>query len=254
MRNRQTKLRVRSYYRGEQRRRSIVAFLILLTCLLVAGSVDAALHQLTAQNRLTDKQNIEPFFEEMLKHALVAYANGDHEEAYQRLLPLAQQNIVDAQYYLASLHDHNRNALANSALAVYWYQRAAKLGHVSAQYNVGVAYANGDGVQTSIINAVRWWRLAAISGSVNAQFNLGIIYLRGEGIRHDPVEAVRWWGKAAEQGDPAAQYNLGALYANGQGVSRDVKTALSWWMRAAAQGFEQAIVALRDYHLPASAK
>jgi len=248
MHNRKNKLLAISRRGDWKYGRSIFSFLILLTCLVVAGSADAASHQKLDQQQMAVQQHVDPILAQMLKHALVDYANGRFEKAHQRLLPLAQQNIADAQYYLGTIYDDGRGVEISSSMAAYWYRRAAKLGHVSAQYNIGVAHASGDGVPQSIIDAVRWWRVAAISGSVNAQFNLGIMYLRGEGIRQDPIEAVRWWGKAAEQGDPAAQYNLGALYANGQGVSRDVKTALSLWTLAAAQGFEQAIVALRDYH------
>jgi len=255
MRNQQTKLLALSHRRDSKKRRSLFALLVLVSCLIVAGSVDAALHKQQAkQGQAFVEQDAAPLLTQMLKHALVAYANRNYDKAYQRLLPLAQQNIVDAQYYLATLYDDGRGVIASSAMAAYWYRRAAKLGHINAQYNIGVAHASGDGVQQSLVDAARWWRVAAISGSVNAQFNLGILYLRGDGIRHDPVEAVRWWSKAAEQGDPAAQYNLGALYVNGQGVSRDVKTALMWWTRAAAQGFPQAITALRDFHLPKQVK
>jgi len=249
MRNQKTTLRAISHRTDWKRFRSVVSFLILLTCLIVAGSIDAAIKSHGEQSRATTQSEVEPYYRQMLKYALVAYARGDHEKAYHRLLPLAQQDVVDAQYYLATLYDGGRGIVANSAMAAYWYRRAAKLGHVEAQYNIGVAHANGDGAQQSLVDAVRWWRAAAMSGNVNAQFNLGIMYLRGEGIRHDPSEAVHWWGKAAAQGDPAAQYNLGALYASGQGVLRDVNVALNWWTRAAAQGFEQAIVALRDYHV-----
>ena len=254
MSNQQTKLLAMSHRSDLKKRRSLFSFLILITCLIVAGSVDAALHQSGTQDRAISKQDADPLFTQMLKHSLVAYANGNYEKAYQRLLPLAQQNIADAQYYLATLYDDGRGVEGSSAMAAYWYRRAAKLGHINAQYNIGVAHASGDGVQQSLVDAVRWWRVAAISGSVNAQFNLGIVYLRGEGVRHDPVEAVHWWSKAAEQGDPAAQYNLGALYANGQGVTRDAKKAITWWTRAAAQGFKQAIIALRDYHSPKQVK
>ena len=254
MRNQHTKLLAISHRSDSKIRRSLFSFLVLLTFLIVAGSADAALHKQAMQSRAIVQQGEAPLLKQMLKHALAAYANRDYDKAYQRLLPLAQQDIVDAQYYLATLYDDGRGVIASSAMAAYWYRRAAKLGHINAQYNIGVAHASGDGVQQSMIDAVRWWRVAAISGSVNAQFNLGILYLRGEGIRQDPIEAVRWWSKAAEQGDPAAQYNLGALYVNGQGVSRDVKAALMWWTRSAAQGFQQAIAALRDYRLPKQVK
>lgn len=228
-------------------RRSILSFILLLSSLIIAGSVDAAMSSQASQNRLTAPSS-QKILQQMLDDAMFAYQSADYSTAYTRLSSLALQDIADAQYYLATLYDDGRGVDANSAMAAYWYRRAAKLGHINAQYNIGVAHANGDGVKKNMVDAVRWWRVAAISGSINAQFNLGIMYLKGEGIRRDATEAVHWWNKAAQQGDPAAQYNLGALYANGQGVSQNVNKALDWWERAAEQGFEQAIVALRDFH------
>jgi len=220
-------------------RRSLISFVLLLASLILAGSVDAA---------TSSARQSQPILQQMLNHALLAYKVTDYQTAFQRLNSLALQDVADAQYYLATLYDDGRGVEESPAMAAYWYRRAAKHGHVNAQYNIGVAHANGEGVQKNMVDAVRWWRVAAVHGSINAQFNLGIMYLKGEGIRRDASEAVHWWNKAAQQGDPAAQYNLGALYANGQGVSQDVNVALNWWARAAEQGFEQAIVALRDFH------
>ena len=41
----------------------------------------------------------------------------------------------------------------------------------------------------------------AKSGDLNAQFNLGIAYYKGEGIDQDTGQAVHWFRLAAEQGD-----------------------------------------------------
>jgi len=222
---------------------SILSLILLLASFVIAGSVDAAVSK-----TVTHSPQSQTIFQEMLKHALNAYQGADFQLAHNRLLPLALQDSVDAQYYLATLYDDGRGVEQNSAMAAFWFRRAAKQGHINAQYNIGVAHAHGEGVRQSMVDAVRWWRVAAVSGSIDAQFNLGIVYLKGQGIRHSATEAVHWWGKAAQQGDAAAQYNLGALYANGQGVSKNVDIALNWWSRAAEQGFEQAIVALRSYH------
>jgi len=241
------RLSVKTQQIGWKHRRSIFYFILLLASLTIAGSVDAAMLNKVSNHSINTSQS-QPLLAQMFKNAVSAYSETNFHLAYQRFSVLASHEVADAQYYLATLYDDGRGVEANPAMAVFWYRRAAKLGHVNAQYNIGVAHANGDGVQKNMIDAVRWWRVAAMSGSINAQFNLGIVYLKGKGIRRDPSEAVHWWNKAAQQGDPAAQYNLGALYANGQGVSKNVYTALDWWARAAEQGFEQAIVALRDFH------
>ena len=67
-----------------------------------------------------------------------------------------------------------------------------------------------------------------------AQSNLGVMYANGQGVPQDYAEAVKWYRKAAEQGDAAAQYNLGLMYANGQGVPQDYVQAYKWISIAAA--------------------
>ena len=120
-------------------------------------------------------------------------------------------------------------------------KKAAEQGHVGAQNNLGVMYANGDGVPEDDTKAVRWYRQAAEQGLALAQNNLGVMYSRGEGVPEDDTKAVRWTRQAAEQGLALAQFNLGVMYANGEGVPEDDIQAYAWISIAAAQGVENAI-------------
>jgi len=47
---------------------------------------------------------------------------------------------------------------------------------------------------------VQWYRKAAEQGFAKAQYNLGVKYANGQGVKRDHAEAVRWYRKAAEQG------------------------------------------------------
>ena len=80
----------------------------------------------------------------------------------------------------------------------------------------------------------------AKKGDALAQYNLGVMYANGQGVPKDEVEAVKWYRKASEQGDDLAQFNLGVKYANGQGVAKDEVEAYKWWLLAGAQGIEDA--------------
>ena len=64
-------------------------------------------------------------------------------------------------------------------------------------------------------------RQAAEQGDATAQFNLGLMYANGEGVPEDDAEAVRWYRMAAEQGLAIAQFNLGVKYDFGEGVPKD---------------------------------
>ncbi len=70
---------------------------------------------------------------------------------------------------------------------------------------------------------VSWFRKAAELGDQNAQFNLGVFYGKGRGVEQDYEAAIFWYRKAAEQGDPSAQCNLGVLY--GKGLASGAPTA-----------------------------
>ena len=48
--------------------------------------------------------------------------------------------------------------------------------------------------------AVRWYRLAAEQGVPDAQFNLGIMYADGEGVPQDNATAYMWLNLATASG------------------------------------------------------
>ena len=88
--------------------------------------------------------------------------------------------------------------------------------------------------------AFKLYSKVAEQGDADAQFNLGVMYANGEGVAEDDKQAVYWYTKAAEQGIASAQFNLGVMYANGEGVAEDYVMAHMWWNIAATNGHENA--------------
>ena len=80
---------------------------------------------------------------------------------------------------------------------------------------------------------------AAEQGFAAAQYNLGLMYANGQGVHQDDAQAVRWYRKAAEQGFAEAQYNLGVMYAKGEGVRQNYKIANEWFGKACNNGLQQ---------------
>ena len=89
------------------------------------------------------------------------------------------------------------------------FNESAKKGEAEAQYNLGVMYANGEGLPENNAEAVKLWLLAADQGYARAQYNLGVMYANGEGVPENDAEAVKWYRLAADQGVANAQFNLG---------------------------------------------
>ena len=148
----------------------------------------------------------------------------------------ANQGDVTAQYNLGVCY-HNGNGVAKDyAKAVYWYSKAANQGHASAQCNLGFCYKNGEGVTKNYAKAVYWYSKAANQGDASAQCNLGFCYDNGNGVTKNYAKAVYWYSKAANQGDASAQCNLGFCYDNGNGVTKNYAKAVYWYSKAANQG------------------
>ncbi len=81
----------------------------------------------------------------------------------------------------------------------------AEAGNVISQYNLGLCYARGDGVDVDLVEAVRWFRKAAEQGLPQAQYNLGMCLSRGAGVAKNEVEGAMWMNSAAQQGDEEAE-------------------------------------------------
>ena len=89
--------------------------------------------------------------------------------------------------------------------------------------------------QTQTEDTVEAIRLAADQGDAAAQYNLGIAYAEGLGVPRDETEAARWFRLAADQGLADAQASLGVMYWIGHGVPQERVAAHMWLSLAAAQ-------------------
>ena len=116
------------------------------------------------------------------------------------------------------------------------FSQAANQGDVTAQYNLGVMYANGKGVRQDYHKAVEWYTKAANQGLADAQTNLGYMYYHGYGVRQDYHQAFNWYAKAAAQNNAVAQSNIAGLYYNGQGVRQSYSLAKEWYGKACDNG------------------
>jgi uncharacterized protein len=137
---------------------------------------------------------------------VAAYEKGDYATALRLLCPLADQ------------------------------------GDAGAQYNLGLMYANVQGVPQDYAAAVNWYRKGAEQGDTGAQVNLGLMYDNGQGVQQDYATAMSWYRKAAERGDAAAKYFLAVMYEYGRGVPQDYVTAHMWFNLAAASGDTDAVI------------
>ncbi len=156
----------------------------------------------------------------------------DLPDRIQKLLEKAQQGDAAAQRDLGAYYMSRGN---DKKEAVKWYRKAAKQNDSEAQFNLGVCYFYGRGVEKDEKEAVKWIRKAAEQNHAGAQNNLGTCYAKGTGVAKDAKEGVKWIRKAAEQNIAGAQHNLGECYDNGTGVEKDKNEAKNWYRKARVQ-------------------
>jgi TPR repeat protein len=151
-----------------------------------------------------------------LQDALAAVQRKDYPTAVRLLEPLARGGNPLAQSRLAWLYYHGHGVRESDALALQWFERAARQGLAEAQFHLGNMYAYGLAELPADADAARlaaqWYFEAARQGHAEAQYSLGILFLTGSGVVQDANVARKWIARAAAQGhaDAAAYLKVEA--------------------------------------------
>lgn len=110
----------------------------------------------------------------------------------------------------------------------------ANAGDALAQYRLGKAYYHG--INTNGIpdyeKAFEFFMKSALQGNKEAQYNLGICYQFGQGVEKDVVQSAKWFEKAASQGHSMAQFKYASALHFGSGIKANVNDAIVWYKRA----------------------
>lgn len=119
---------------------------------------------------------------------------------------------VDDEFFYMTAVEFEKGK--NELDAVQDYQSAADLGNSKAQVALGVHYFMGDfasiGVNYEVSKML--FEKAAQQGDKYAQYNLGVCYETGMGVDENLEEAFIWYQKSANQGLPVAQKKLAECY------------------------------------------
>ena len=71
-------------------------------------------------------------------------------------------------------------------------KQAAERGDRQALFDLGIAYATGNGAPLNEEEAVKCFRLAADRKLVNAMYELGVSYAKGRGVEKNNSIAIEW--------------------------------------------------------------
>lgn len=177
---------------------------------------------------------------------LAAFNRKDYVTALKIWRPLADRGEARPQYDVGLLYFHGLGVERDVREAARWFRLAADQGYAPAQSYLGAIYRSGNGVEQDPFEARKWFARAAAQGDAFAQNWLGALSQLGQGGPINLVEAARWYRLAAEQGNSDGQTNLGYLYLQGQGLQTNRAEAERWFRKAAAQGNARATAALAE--------
>ncbi|MDX8395118.1 MAG: tetratricopeptide repeat protein [Mariprofundaceae bacterium] len=101
--------------------------------------------------------------------------------------------------------DHKNTASIESII------QAANAGDRLAEYELGLSYARGSGVEKNFVLARQWLEKAAMQGHPRAMYHLGEMNVWGDGSETDYEEAIVWFWLGTSLGDKHAQRRLRAM-------------------------------------------
>lgn len=133
----------------------------------------------------------------MYEHGVALLEGGDVEGALDWLNRSAEQGYDQSQVRLASIYYDGEVVPKDEELALSWVRRAAE--HSSlGQYNLGVFYERGYGLEPDPVRAKELFEAAAERGYVTAMLKCYHVYLEGRGCEPNSIAAHRWLRKAVE--------------------------------------------------------
>ena len=136
----------------------------------------------------------------------------------------------------------------NVVRALGLFKRSAQAGYPQAQATIGALYLKGlpGLLEKDTKQGISMLSKAVMAKSLTARFNLGMAYYNGDGVPQDAVKASQWLKLAVRQNFSEAKYSLGLLLIEGEGgIRKNTNEGLSLLREAAAQNHQLARQYLR---------
>ena len=168
------------------------------------------------------------------------YANGigteiDFEKAVENFRKGEKAGDAQAQYFLGFCYKHGYGVPKRPYLAVALWGKAADQ-CLDAQYELGLSYLTGEGIEPNVNEGIKLLRSAMQKGHDDAPYVLAKYYLFADRY----AEGASLFEAFAKQGDAEMQRGLGICYEFGYGVVQNYNTAVYWYNQSTEQGDAEA--------------
>jgi TPR repeat protein len=155
--------------------------------------------------------------------------------AARAILVAAQENLPDAQALLGQILLDGTGIEQDAALALTWFQIAARSGHAMAINMAGRCHEHGWGCEPDAAKAAEYYRQAAEAELDWGFYNYGNLLATGRGVNKDQARALACYHKAANMGHAKSMNLLGRYLEDGICCEQDLATAHHWY-RLSAEG------------------
>lgn len=153
-----------------------------------------------------------------LEDGIAAFEKHDFNTAVRLIKPLAEQGIIEAEYFMGTFYMYGHGVPMDPPQATVWFKRAfghwetqARAGNPAAMVEVAGMLTSGLGVDRDDKAAAEWLRKAGELGDADAWAELGGLYVEGTGVPKDVAEGERLLKKASAAGSVRANEMLAAL-------------------------------------------
>lgn len=208
-----------------------------------------------------DAEMMRPYMDEMFSDTLMGGMSPEE------MISAAEAGDPDIMEHLAQAYLNGDDEFEQDfEKSTYWWEKLASTGNAIGQFNTGLHYAKGAGVERDFSKAAEWMRLAAENGDedapevaalyagaaemlkkaeagdADAQAEAATFYMRIGGSLYqygsddDYAAAFAWAQKAAVQGSLEGMYCLALCYEHGRGTLANAKLAADTYEKAARAG------------------
>jgi TPR repeat protein len=161
---------------------------------------------------------------------------------------------VEGMYALGECYFFGKGVEKDPKKAIDLLATSAGLNNVRAMDLLGNIYRKGvpNLLEPNHEEAFRLFSRAAEMGYLDAQGNLGVLYINGQGVTKDEKKAVSLFQDGAEKGNPSCMFYYAMCLNGGVGVEKDPDAARGWFVKAAKGGDRRAVEWCKENNVPLS--
>lgn len=142
-----------------------------------------------------------------VKSGVERWRANDYAAAVAIWQPFAAAGDADALFNMGQAYKLGRGVAQDAVVARDYYRKAAAKGHLPAQANLGIAlFQVGEKAES-----IKWLRTAADRGEPRAQYVLGIAAFNGDGLPRSQSLGYAYLLRAQASGLPQAATALGSI-------------------------------------------